>query len=99
MAEKTYRPKSGSEGVAVEAMLERSIVAYKDADGKRVSLDNQEATAQGLEPVFDRQEGETFAVSASDWPYSTDNPAEQAFLDSQPMLTDKAPPSSSKGDS
>lgn len=94
MAEKTYRPKSGIEGVAVEAALPRSVVAYQNADGKRISLDDEQATAQGLEPVFDREEGETFSVSS--WPYSTESAVEQAFLDSQPTLTDRAPSSSSK---
>lgn len=79
MPSKTYRPKSGNEGLQVEAAIERRVVGY-DKDGV---------------PQFDRDEGETFSVTS--WPYTTENDAEQAYLDSLDVVTDQAAPAKKSG--
>jgi hypothetical protein len=95
MPEKTYRPKSGNEGLVVTVNIERRVVGYADSDGKKVSLNNEAGLAQGLTPIFDRAEGEPLEIST--WPYTTEVEAEQVALDQIDVLTDQAPPKKTSG--
>jgi hypothetical protein len=71
MSVRAYEPKVGYEDVQIEALVPIREVLQEDGTVE-----------------VDRKPGETFVVGTEEtpWPYATEHPGEQAFLDDHPLI-------------
>ena len=74
-------------------MSKKTYRPKADAEGLTLTANigrHQVDVDEGGNAVFDREPGEVFEVSK--WPYTTENPAEIAYLDEHDKVTDRPAP-------